>query len=244
MAEEETVTAPAPVGKKELMEQVGKALTERRKLRKLSISDISQALKIRTSFIEALESGRWNELPGEVYIRGFAVRYAQYLGLNGRELISPYLEKISREVRINGEISPQFKKTDSIKSPWVWVGVGVLFFAGLVKFLKPTAPQTPPAAVKPAPKEEKPATPAAEAPKMVLEKHRLDIFTPEQLWLRVKASDKMFEGFIPEGSTWTFSGEGQFDIRMGHTRNVGLVFDGRTISLAESQRKILLPDAN
>jgi hypothetical protein len=90
------------------------------------------------------------------------------------------------------------------------------------------------------PKEEKPAAPA-EAPKVVLEKHKLDVYTPEQLWLRVKSSDRTFEGFIPEGATWTFSGEGQFDIRMGHSHNIALMFDGQNVALKDDQKKVLLP---
>ncbi len=231
--------------KKDIMLQIGAALAERRKLRKLSVSDISQALKIRASYIESLEAGNWKELPGEVYVRGFSLRYAQYLGLNGRELMAPYMEKASIDARASNDLSPQFKKSDPIKSPWVWAGVGLLFVAGLVKFLKPDQPVAPPSIQKQAPsapKEEKPVP--VEAPKLVHEKHKLDLFTPEQLWLRVKSADKTFEGFIPEGTTWTFSGEGQFEVRMGHTRNVALVFDGRSVTLGGEQRKILLPDEN
>jgi transcriptional regulator with XRE-family HTH domain len=242
MSDNET-EATSSQDKRDLMEQIGRTLTERRKLRKLSISDISQSLKIRASFIEALESGQWKELPAEVFARGFCIRYAQYLGLNGRELLASYIDKTSTDARTPNEFAPQFKKTDPVKSPWVWAGVGLLFVAGMVKFLKPNAPPAAPAVSKPMPgmpKEEKPAAPA-EAPKVVLEKHKIDVYTPEQLWLRVKSSDRTFEGFIPEGATWTFSGEGQFDIRMGHSHNIALMFDGQNVALKDDQKKVLLP---
>jgi transcriptional regulator with XRE-family HTH domain len=228
--------------KKEIMSQIGQALVERRKLRKLSISDISQALKIRSSYIEAIETGDWKELPGEVYVRGFCMRYAQYLGLNGQDLMAPYLDKSTVDARSSGELSPQYKKADSVKSPWVWAGVGLLFVAGLIKFLKPPEPVVAPTITKPAlqtPKNEAPA-PVNEPPKLV-QKHKLDIFTPEQLWLRVKSTDRTFEGFIPERTTWTFSGEGQFDVRMGHTRNIAIVFDGQSITAPGEQKRLLLP---
>lgn len=228
--------------KKAVMEQIGQALIERRKLRKLSVTDISQALKIRALYIEAIESGNWKELPGEVYVRGFCMRYAQYLGLNGQDLMAPYLDKAAVDARSSGDLSPQYKKADPVKSPWVWAGVGLLFIAGLVKFLKPPEQVVAPTITKPAapaPQDQKPA-PVAEAPKIV-QKHKLDIFTPEQLWLRVKSTDRTFEGFIPEKTTWSFSGEGQFDVRMGHTRNIAIVFDGQSITAPGEQKRLLLP---
>ena len=56
--------------------------------RKLSVEDISHALKIRTNYIEAMEDDRFGDLPAPVYISGFLRTYANYLGLNGEQLVT------------------------------------------------------------------------------------------------------------------------------------------------------------
>lgn len=56
--------------------------------RKLSVEDVSHALKIRTAYIEAMEGNRFEDLPAPVYISGFLRTYANYLGLDGEQLVT------------------------------------------------------------------------------------------------------------------------------------------------------------
>jgi hypothetical protein len=60
----------------------------------------------------------------------------------------------------------------------------------------------------------------------------------------VTAADKMFEGFIPQSSSWTWKGEGSFTIRFGHTKQVSLSFDGEPVPLGDDQKSITLPHAD
>ncbi len=52
-------------------EELGKMIAERRKKKGLSLSDVSTRTKIRKQFLEAIESGSLEDLPGEIYSRGF-----------------------------------------------------------------------------------------------------------------------------------------------------------------------------
>lgn len=47
----------------------------------------SEALNIRRGFLEAIEDGRYHELPGPAYISGFVRAYAEFLGIDGDEVV-------------------------------------------------------------------------------------------------------------------------------------------------------------
>lgn len=62
---------------------LGKTLRDERERQKLSVNDIEQGTSIRALYIEAIENGEYDKLPGEVYTRGFIKNYAKFLGLDG-----------------------------------------------------------------------------------------------------------------------------------------------------------------
>ncbi|MBR2520246.1 MAG: DUF4115 domain-containing protein [Selenomonadaceae bacterium] len=62
---------------------LGNKLREERERQNLSVEDIEQGTSIRALYIEAIENGEYDKLPGEVYTRGFIKNYAKFLGLDG-----------------------------------------------------------------------------------------------------------------------------------------------------------------
>src|SRR5687768_403805 len=97
MTEPENPTPAAPQSRAELIRHVAKTLEERRKLRGLTIEKVSQTLKIRLPYLQAMEKGEWDQLPGEVYVRGFMKRYATFLGLDPEKLMAPYISNATGE---------------------------------------------------------------------------------------------------------------------------------------------------
>jgi cytoskeleton protein RodZ len=67
---------------------VGSTLREARKRRKIELSEVETATKIRVGFLRAIEDEDWKALPGEAYARGFVRTYAGFLGLDGSRLAS------------------------------------------------------------------------------------------------------------------------------------------------------------
>jgi cytoskeleton protein RodZ len=62
--------------------QIGQMLREEREGRAISLDDVSAALFVRKSVVAALESGRWELLPHQVYVKGYVKQYARYLGMD------------------------------------------------------------------------------------------------------------------------------------------------------------------
>lgn len=51
------------------------------------VQEVSAALRIRRAYLEAIEDGRFNDLPGVTYAIGFVRTYAEHLGLDGDEVV-------------------------------------------------------------------------------------------------------------------------------------------------------------
>lgn len=65
----------------------GAMLRQQREARRLDLTVVAAALRIRPAYLDALEAGRPDELPGAVYAIGFIRAYADYLGLDSREML-------------------------------------------------------------------------------------------------------------------------------------------------------------
>src|SRR5262249_55688280 len=65
---------------------VGALLRQARQGFGRDVEQIGAALRIRASHLQAIEDGRYEELPGGTYAIGFIRTYAEYLGLDGPEM--------------------------------------------------------------------------------------------------------------------------------------------------------------
>ncbi len=65
-------------------------LREGRIERGLSIADVARTTKIQARILEELEAGRAEELPADVFVRGFIRNYARCVGLSEAEALARY----------------------------------------------------------------------------------------------------------------------------------------------------------
>ena len=72
------------------MSELGQWLREARQARGLSLEQVEAETRIRTKFLTALEEGNYDELPAEVYTKGFLRNYALFLGLDPAEALAKY----------------------------------------------------------------------------------------------------------------------------------------------------------
>jgi cytoskeletal protein RodZ len=70
----------------ESLQEIGKQLRTARELRGLSLTELNNYTHVQTHLMEAIENGKWDELPEDVYVRGFIRVMANALGLNGTNL--------------------------------------------------------------------------------------------------------------------------------------------------------------
>ncbi len=76
-------------------ESVGSVLRRTRESFDQSVADVSASLNIRRVYLQALEDGHYDKLPGSTYAVGFLRSYAEYLNLDSKELARRFKEEIS-----------------------------------------------------------------------------------------------------------------------------------------------------
>lgn len=69
---------------------LGDKLREAREKQNLTYKDIEKGTSIRALYIEYIENGNYDELPGDVYTKGFIRSYANFLKLNPNELVQEF----------------------------------------------------------------------------------------------------------------------------------------------------------
>jgi cytoskeleton protein RodZ len=67
-------------------DSVGSKLREARTRRKLLLTEVEEATKIRLRYLQAIENDEWDQLPGDTYARAFIRTYGRLLGLDGERL--------------------------------------------------------------------------------------------------------------------------------------------------------------
>jgi cytoskeletal protein RodZ len=69
---------------------IGSFLKHQRELKQMSLAEVSRATRIPALTLESIETDRFDELPGEVFVRGFLKSYAQAVGVMPAEVLARY----------------------------------------------------------------------------------------------------------------------------------------------------------
>lgn len=70
-----------------MSESIGSVLRRERELRQMSIEEVAQTTRIPLRLLRLVEDDQFDELPGEVFARGYIKSYARTLGVDPRPLI-------------------------------------------------------------------------------------------------------------------------------------------------------------
>ncbi len=81
----------------------GTFLREERERRQVSLSEISQSTKVSVSSLKLIEAGNLDDLPPDVFVRGFIRSYAKSLGIPSSEPLG-LLDQVLSERRRSAEI--------------------------------------------------------------------------------------------------------------------------------------------
>jgi cytoskeletal protein RodZ len=116
---------------------VGELLKKAREESGKDLKEISAILKIRCDYLRALEEENFQQLPEEVYIKGYIREYAEFLHIDPETALSAYVIQTSPPTVTAGEpptkgTSDRKKlKTTYVLIPFILVIFGLLLFAVL-----------------------------------------------------------------------------------------------------------------
>lgn len=72
------------------MPALGERFRAAREARGLSLSDVSEQIRIRSVYLAAIEEENWSAIGAPVYVRGFLRTYARFLGLDPEEVVAEF----------------------------------------------------------------------------------------------------------------------------------------------------------
>jgi cytoskeletal protein RodZ len=70
------------------MNTVGQYLRKQRESRQMSIEEVARSTRVPTASVERIEADQFDDLPGEVFVRGFLKSYARAVGLAPDEVLA------------------------------------------------------------------------------------------------------------------------------------------------------------
>lgn len=94
-------------------ESLGELLVAARKKQRLPLKKIAYQLAINESYLEALEKGEYNRLPGNIYAKSFLKVYADFLKLDQEKILELYNQEMDLKHKvgqINEEIPRMIKR--------------------------------------------------------------------------------------------------------------------------------------
>src|SRR5579862_8733037 len=118
------------------MPALGDRFRSAREARGLSLSDVSEQIRIRSIYLAAIEEENWSAIGAPVYVRGFLRTYARFLGLDPEEVVAAFnsgppvssqppstvTERPSRSASVARELP---REQDGRGAPLIWAAAVV-----------------------------------------------------------------------------------------------------------------------
>jgi cytoskeletal protein RodZ len=219
-----------------LADGLGEFLRRERELRHISLDDIAERTKISRRYLEAIEEGQYERLPGETFVRGFIRSYAQTIGLDPEDTILIY----SQTRVIPAVAPPRRERIAPTRRAWnervlqwmlvagvVVVGVALLGVVGILEMPNPLRfTSTPPADVGKARMSGVPLI--------------LTAIAEADTWLRVTIDGQNVQDMLLRaGQSAKWMGQEHFVISIGNARATRLRLNGHELTMPQTAQSIL-----
>ncbi len=223
-----------------------------REARRLSLSDCSDQVRIRSVYLAAIEEDNWKAIGAAVYVRGFLRTYARFLGLDPEEVVVAFNDEVQPQAHAAGEPAAQrparAERSSQPGSLLIWIAgiIAVLLVAFVAYNALTMHPQSPVAAAgaSPSPLESpesngsptagvaasaSPAATATPPGPAGAGPATLALVLSAPSWLRVTVDGNVsIEGTFPAGTSKTFHGKSAL-VRVGNAGGVEIFVDGKDV---------------
>jgi transcriptional regulator with XRE-family HTH domain len=215
---------------------LGEFLRRERELRHISLDDVAERTKISRRYLEAIEEGQYDRLPGETFVRGFIRSYAQFVGLDPQDTLLLY-----HQSRMDHEGAPlRTERISPVRRAWnapslVWLlVVGVLIVGGVllgvIGFLE--GPNL--LRLISSPQSDVVNTPTGGAPLI------LTAVADSDTWLRVAIDEREPQDMVLRaGQSTKWMGRERFVLSIGNARATRLRLNGRDLTMPQPAQSIL-----
>lgn len=223
------------------MAGLGERFRAAREARGLSLSEVSEQIRIRSVYLAAIEEERWSAIGAPVYVRGFLRTYARFLSLDPETVVGEFnaeTQPLPSETASDAEPeAPERLRPGSTRTGPVLVWAAAIVAVLLVAFVvynELTLRRGQPAAVALATATPSPGIPASPlagptSAGISAGANTLALVFSQPTWLRVTVDGSVsMEGTFPAGTTKTFHGRKAL-VRLGNAGGVEIYVDGKSV---------------
>jgi hypothetical protein len=245
----EKTPGPGVGGKKNMsfdLSRIGQLLQDAREEKNFTLSEVSDALFIRKRVVEAIEAGKWDSLPHEVYVKGYVTQYASFLGI--LDVIEPKLALTGKRV-VSIERDTVAMSHRTMTTRWepkrkvIGAVVVAIIAGGFFIFQNIQRPVY--VAPDPSPQVETAyqtvATNTYEGPgdKVVFEPKKLMIACQQRTWVRIviDGSEKKEFMMSPE-EVVVLNGKEGFDLLIGNAGGVRIFYNGKDTGFSGEEGEV------
>lgn len=217
-------------------QNLGEKIKALREAQGLTREQLYARTKILVKYIEAIEDGRWDLLPGQVYLKPFIKNIAEALDADYNEL-SAIIDKADIKKPEQRPVEPPRKKGFDYR--WLAVLFVVVVVGVIIIILRPVDKSKQ----EPVSKAEAPATEpqsdhtilnhdyssSLDMQRYIIDPsmfHSLELMAIDSVWLVLTAgSDTLFAGILNRGQVLTEESAEPFALFMGRTNCLDINYD-------------------
>ena len=233
--------------------------------KKISIESLSAETRIRVEVLRRIEAEEHENLPNEVFVRGFIRSYALAVGAD----VSEALERYRASLALRGQTKALQKPPDTRPNRF-WLGLAaavgaVLLVAALTLFLYTrfiAAPHQPPAAEKAKASQQQgvpagqpavnapgvlptapvppPEPPAESEPQASQQQYLLEIKATEETWLKIVVDDQgAQEMTLQANEVRQMKATSLFNLLIGNAGGVELKLNGQPVEVSGKSGQVV-----
>lgn len=216
------------------MATFGENLKRERLLRGISLREVAEATKISVRFLEAIENGRLDVLPGGLFLRSFIRQYAAHLGLDAERVVADFLCEFGEKVE-PPPAAPRPRRLSLLRGAAWFLPLGLLLSLGVVRHMMARRSRPEPVLVAP-PSQATPQglptdrvfpPPASASPLPAGGDLALALRARESCWVAVEADGvKVLEGVLNAGETRKLRAKGELVLSVGNAGGVEVSVNG------------------
>jgi len=202
-------------------EIVGEILRKRREELGLGLEEVSRRTRIKYDYLKALEEGDFENLPVEVYIKGYIREYAKILNIDPEGVLEKYVQQTSPPEKI--ELPPiQVVQSKRPKRCYLVIASVLSAAASVLIIFHLFVPKNP--SLPPEPQKETP-TEATNIP------HILEVIAIDTTWVSVTTDGKKTkEVLLQPGESFRVDAQSRFSLLVGNAGGIRVILDGKELS--------------
>jgi len=218
----------------------------------ISLEEVSRETRIGTDILLLIENQEHEQLPAEVFVKGFIRSYAKVIGADGREAVRLYTESL-RAFHETAEFEADLVKSGSKFWPRLLVSLGALgclialsiYGLSFWRAKHQMGPVDRPASVdegiqKNVAEKRKEPTEAPKAARVAPMEMLLNIHAVEKTWLKVMIDDQAPKEYTLEiGEKIDLKAVSNYNLLIGNAAGVELRLNGQPVKIAGQSGQVV-----